>query len=146
MLTGNLILCHSHDGGTAYEILAVDMAKSKRPPFALLYLLWLQSDGPSTPQHCNFTWMKSTTSVRDSMALYSLLIVCLKFDFTNDSSLSLFWYAQTPAAISAVTTMSITQKNDTSMHVDSLRAPQHPQNARSTIRIPKPNSMKSAYW
>lgn len=36
---GNLILCHSHDGGTAYEILAVDMAKSKRPPFALLYLL-----------------------------------------------------------------------------------------------------------
>lgn len=87
------------------------MARSNNPPLALLYLLCDQSDGPSTPQHWRCFWISSTISVRDWMTLYSLLIVYLKFDLTNASSLSLFWYAQTPAAISAVRTISMQQKN-----------------------------------
>ena len=99
-----------HDGGTEYDSLFVT-DKSNNPLLALLYLVLAQSDGPSTPQHCKWIWMWSTISVLAWTSLYSLAIVCLKLDFTNDSSLSLFWYAQKPAAISAVRTISMQQKN-----------------------------------
>lgn len=152
-------------GGTEYPILRLEMAKSTIPPFALLYLLFDQSDGPSTPQHWKCFWISSIIMVRDSITLYSSLIAFLKLDFMNASSLSLFWYDQTPAAISAVRTISMQQKNwinwfiriltflvnsqrltETNMHCDSLKAPQHPQKAKRIINTPIARRMKRAYW